>query len=231
MQNAPKSHWRDDGAWGWVVQVIIQRQNHIIDKVVPKIFISYRWESNEHKSWVRQIADILVRRGYQVVLDQLSPNINDYRRLIEQLGDTDYFVPILTNDYRRRSEAVGDLSSDVRTAVSLSIGRAFDEWAIAMLLANISQLKLIGLWRQGPAVAIPFTPESAIDVRGEDWKRNICSAFPVIGNGDQGSLTFDSYRAEPSAQIEKPQNVPSDLLDGMAKLRVPALQSKIIQST
>ena len=39
-------------------------------RTAPSIFISYGWDSREHKEWVADLADVLTRRGFYVVLDQ-----------------------------------------------------------------------------------------------------------------------------------------------------------------
>lgn len=36
----------------------------------PKVFISYTWTSEEHKEWVRDLADELIANGVDVILDQ-----------------------------------------------------------------------------------------------------------------------------------------------------------------
>jgi hypothetical protein len=40
----------------------------------PKIFISYSWDSDEHKSWTKQLATQMRRDGLDVTLDQWAPS-------------------------------------------------------------------------------------------------------------------------------------------------------------
>ena len=48
----------------------------------PRCFISYAWESNEHKNWVRTLAERLVESGVETSLDQwdieLGSDIPEY---------------------------------------------------------------------------------------------------------------------------------------------------------
>ncbi len=37
---------------------------------IPTAFISYSWDSDAHKTWVRQLAEKLRSRGVRVILDQ-----------------------------------------------------------------------------------------------------------------------------------------------------------------
>ena len=41
--------------------------------VQPKVFISYSWEDDKHKQWVRQFADRLLSDGVNVTIDQPLP--------------------------------------------------------------------------------------------------------------------------------------------------------------
>ena len=44
---------------------------------MTKVFISYAWESEEHREWVKALADRLLSDGIDAVLDQydLHPSI------------------------------------------------------------------------------------------------------------------------------------------------------------
>ncbi|RPJ79115.1 MAG: hypothetical protein EHM20_02225 [Alphaproteobacteria bacterium] len=50
----------------------------IVDRVLllkknPKsAFISYTWDSDEHKQWVRYLADQLIQAGFEVIIDQIE---------------------------------------------------------------------------------------------------------------------------------------------------------------
>lgn len=159
MRDAPLSHWTQNGPWGWVVRSM-DWALHPLNQIRRKVFASYRWEAPKHREWVAFVARKIADCGYDVILDQFAPGWltkeRVYKCILQQLADTAVFVPILTNEYRRRVEAVGDLSSDVRTGISLEMGRAFDEWTVALVLASLGRLQLLGLWRNGPTVAEPF---------------------------------------------------------------------------
>lgn len=36
----------------------------------PKVFVSYSWDSEDHKTWVRELSERLIKNGIDVRLDQ-----------------------------------------------------------------------------------------------------------------------------------------------------------------
>lgn len=51
------------------LDAIVKRVSHLREN--PKsVFISYTWDSDEHKRWVRSLADQLIEAGFEVVYDQ-----------------------------------------------------------------------------------------------------------------------------------------------------------------
>jgi tetratricopeptide (TPR) repeat protein len=128
----------------------------------PTIFISYRWESEEHSHWVARFANDLMSRGYGIVYD------GDLRRLatppsvpelVARIATCNYFMPILTEPYRRRVELA---SNDVAVKED---GWVFDEWQLALKLYVIERLKIVGVWRSGPVVPVPLTKDRVLDFR------------------------------------------------------------------
>lgn len=57
----------------------------------PRCFISYGWESNEHKDWVRTLAEELMRNGVETFLDQwdiqLGSDIPEYMETCVRKSD------------------------------------------------------------------------------------------------------------------------------------------------
>lgn len=128
----------------------------------PTIFVSYRWESEEHNRWVARFANDLKSRGYGIVYD------GDLRRLatppsvpelVARIATCNCFMPILTELYRRRVELA---SNDVAVKED---GWVFDEWQLALKLYVIERLKIVGVWRSGPVVPVPLTKDRVLDFR------------------------------------------------------------------
>lgn len=74
---------------------------------MPKVFISYSWEDNEHKKWVRSLADDLLDNGIDTTLDQYDLSLGDrLPQFMEQsVTDSDYVLIICTPTYKAKSDA------------------------------------------------------------------------------------------------------------------------------
>lgn len=69
-------------------------------------FISYSWDSSEHKQWVRELATRLRGEGVEVTLDQwhlvLGDQLPDFMETA--VRDSDYVLAICTPRYKERSD-------------------------------------------------------------------------------------------------------------------------------
>lgn len=72
----------------------------------PKVFISYSWDSDEHKDRVLTLADRLRSDGIDCTLDQyeVSPPEGWPRWMERQIRETDFVLMICTETYKRRVE-------------------------------------------------------------------------------------------------------------------------------
>ena len=72
------------------------------------VFISYSWDSQEHKEWVRKLADYLIEKGgIDVILDQYdlkAGNVMTYF-MESSIEKADKVLLILTPGYKARAEA------------------------------------------------------------------------------------------------------------------------------
>ena len=74
---------------------------------IPKVFISYSHDSQEHKKWVLDLATRLRNTGVDAVIDQweLRPG-DDLPHFMEtQLAASDYVLMICTNRYVEKANA------------------------------------------------------------------------------------------------------------------------------
>lgn len=71
-----------------------------------KIFISYSWDSDEHKDWVLNLADMLVKNGIFVFLDRwdLSAGKNMTFFMENSIGQADKVIIVLTENYKTKTE-------------------------------------------------------------------------------------------------------------------------------
>lgn len=95
--------------------------------VTPTAFISYSWDSECHKSWVKSLAARLRSNGVDARLDQWETVPGDQLTHFMERGirDHDFVLIICTPKYRVRSDArVGGVGyeGDIMTAEVISIG-------------------------------------------------------------------------------------------------------------
>jgi len=69
-----------------------------------KIFISYAWETDEHREWVRELATRLRRDGLEVRLDHWSSTPGDQLTSFMEraIQESDYVVIVCTPDYKQK---------------------------------------------------------------------------------------------------------------------------------
>lgn len=74
---------------------------------MPKVFISYSWEDEDHKNWVRHLTDSLLKNGIDATLDQYDLTLGDrLPQFMEQaVADADYVLIICTPTYKEKSDA------------------------------------------------------------------------------------------------------------------------------
>ena len=72
----------------------------------PKVFISYSWDSDEHKNWVLNLANQLVENGVDVSLDQyelqLGRNLTYFMERAVQ--EADKVILIMTENFKVKAE-------------------------------------------------------------------------------------------------------------------------------
>jgi hypothetical protein len=73
----------------------------------PKCFISYSWDSDDHKSWVRKLAEDLVHSHVITILDQWDLKLGDYRDQFMEtsIRESDYVILVCTPSYARKVNA------------------------------------------------------------------------------------------------------------------------------
>lgn len=72
----------------------------------PKVFISYSWEDNDHKAWVKELADRLISDGIDATVDQYDLQLGDrLPQFMEQsIVQSDYVLIICTPSYKKKSD-------------------------------------------------------------------------------------------------------------------------------
>ena len=72
--------------------------------IMPKVFISYSWEDEEHKEWVRNLANQLLSSGIDTKLDQYDLLAGDRlpQFMEESIDASDYVIIICTPKYKEK---------------------------------------------------------------------------------------------------------------------------------
>ena len=134
----------------------------MIENNVPKVFISYSWESKEHSEWVNSLADKLLADGIEAIIDSYDVIPGD--RLPEfmesSIKDSDYVIIICTEEYKRKAN-------------NREKGVGYESHIIsAELYNNHNDRKFIPIIRQGDfntAVPTYLDGKLAIDLRGNPY--------------------------------------------------------------
>lgn len=129
---------------------------------LPQVFISYSYDSERHKEWVRLLASELKRNGICVILDQwhLRPGESITQFMESAVRDTDFVLVVCTPAYAKKSNARQG-------------GVGYEQQIVSgQLLYGTPRFKFVPLLRSGefedgPNCAIPthFAGSLAIDFR------------------------------------------------------------------
>ena len=164
----------------------------MIENNVPKVFISYSWESKEHSDWVNSLADKLLADGIEAIIDSydVSPGDRLTKFMESSIKDSDYVI-ICTEEYKRKAN-------------NRQKGVGYESHIIsAELYNNHNDRKFIPIIRQGDFnTALPtyLDGKLAIDLRGNPfnetaYKDLIASIFKVKKKPKVGvrSYYLDEY--------------------------------------
>ena len=132
---------------------------------IPSAIISYSWDSDKHKTWVREMATRLRLNGVNVKLDQwhVKPGQSLTQFMEKEIVECDYVIIICTPNYYEKS-------------LKRRGGVGYEQQIISgHIAAGVSREKFIpivreGVFEPGLTCAIPphFAGIFAIDMRKDD---------------------------------------------------------------
>ena len=78
----------------------------VASRSAPKAFISYSWDSDAHKAWVKSLAECLRRDGVDVVLDQWHLGFGDQipQFMESSVRDSDYVILVCTPRFKAKAD-------------------------------------------------------------------------------------------------------------------------------
>ncbi|KNZ41851.1 toll/interleukin-1 receptor domain-containing protein [Acetobacterium bakii] len=77
-----------------------------MNSVIPKVFISYSWEDDVHKNWVKEFAIKLQEEGIQISIDQWDLTLGDQlpQYMETSIRENDFVLIICTPEYKKKSD-------------------------------------------------------------------------------------------------------------------------------
>jgi hypothetical protein len=134
----------------------------------PRLFISYRWESEDHEAWVDRLAGELFSRGYKLVYDRHPESISNPAgadEVLYQIAECTCFVAIMTEQYlaATRLPSEGPAPWTRRDA-----SWAKREWERARALHKLGVIDCVAVWRSGESPTGVIDWQAVMDCRAED---------------------------------------------------------------
>lgn len=108
----------------------------------PKLFISYSWDSNEHKQWVKKLATDLQHHGVDVILDQWDARLgNDLAFFMEQgLTESQLVVCICSDQYvEKANQQKGGVGYEKRIMSADLISESNKDFIIPIIRNNYNK--------------------------------------------------------------------------------------------
>ena len=77
-----------------------------MDSKSLRVFVSYSWDDDAHKKWVKDFTDSLIECGFDAVLDQYDASLGDrLPHFMEQsISESDYVLIICTPSYKEKAD-------------------------------------------------------------------------------------------------------------------------------
>src|SRR5262245_8479135 len=206
----------------------------------PRVFISYSWESEDHKEWVRYLGERLYEAGIEARLDQrfVQPGESLKAFMEQEVVAADFVLVVCTPSYAHKSN-------------NRQGGVGYEQQIVSgQLMSGIARSKFIPIIRKGesepgPDCAIPthflgiawieFRGDADFEERLEDLVRVIFSkprfAPPPLGARPSletitatrlnriGFIEADESSEHPDSNIEKGGSVKTDLKGADTKLK------------
>jgi hypothetical protein len=202
----------------------------------PKVFISYAWESDEHRAWVKSLAARLRGDGVETVLDQweLSPGDQLPRFMERSVRESNFILIMCTPKYQEKSD--GRLGG---------VGYEGDIMA-AEVATGVDRRKFIPLLRSNAwASAAPSWLRGSyyLDVRGDPYPEENYSELidtlhgrrekappvhpAVQGDADEASPEEDEELFEVPAPLETYMRARAWLAETTTKYPIAVAPSKV----
>lgn len=139
--------------------------------VPRKVFISYSWDSPEHKEWVLHLADLLIKAGLDVILDQYELRVgkNLTHFMETSVRNADKVICLFTPNYKLKAEGRNG-----------GVGYEYSMINQNLYKQQVENTKLVPVLRSGdPEISIPFFIQAFLwhDMRSDE---NFDQSFEIL---------------------------------------------------
>lgn len=185
---------------------------------MPKVFISYAWESEEHRAWVRALADRLLADGIEAIVDQYDLGLGDRlpQFMEESVTSADYVLIVCTPAYKAKADArVGGVGYE---------GHIISD----ELYSTRNERKFIPVLKGGaPAECIPafLAGKLGVDLGdgfdGENYENLVATLFHAKRKPSVKGLRYSSTasNAAPAGSLGDPIRVVGIIVDEVTEPR------------
>lgn len=181
-------------------------------KKAPAAFVSYSWDSADHKAWVREFASKLVKNGVDVILDQwqLGPGESVTQFMETGIERAEFVLVVCTPTYARKSNTRKGGVGYEQQIISGQMAQGLKQKRFVPVLRR-------GSLRSGRNAAVPthLSGLFAVDLRKDDGSKE--------GFEDLVRAIFAEPRHRPPALGEGP------MFARPTRLRTRRLKSKVVR--
>ena len=208
----------------------------------PTAFVSYSWDSREHKNWVLALVSKLFQNGVETSIDVFETQIetvNLYNMMIKNIREKDYTILVLTESYSKKAD---DLQGGVGFETNMLIPLIMDnlQKIIPIVRTKGDKSKAIPFYLRG-VLYIDFSDDEQFEAAFEELLHKIYKVEliekPKLGTRPElKSRKIESITSKGSLPIEDNNLIPnfigvtdmdknkfmkesySDILDGLHSL-------------
>lgn len=189
----------------------------------PKVFVSYSWESEAHREWVRALSERLTQNGVNVRLDQwhISPGQSLTQFMENEVQTCEFVLVVCTKEYCRKSLArSGGVGYEQQIITGNIVGGKPREHFIPLIRD--------GAFNPGTECSIPaqfigvytidmrdgVDPDQSIEVLLRAIYRQPSTTQPSIGQRPAFASSGQSKTADAEAQVAAEIRLPVLEIDG-----------------
>jgi hypothetical protein len=174
--------------------VSVSEQKEITNKVdgIPTAFISYSWDSDDHKLWVRKLAERLRSQGVKVILDQWDLKVGGDRThfMASRIDSSDFVIIVCTPTYAAKANnREGGVGYEAMIITSQVARRTLQDKFIPVLRSGAWDDSAIPIWLQSKIGA---------DLRGNPYDQKQYDTLILVASSPTTKTASPSWNGSPA---------------------------------